>query len=385
MEVQAQYPSTAAPFNSNYPPRRVPRLAGVDAAPFVHINDAVAQLTSNPPGTFVQQHQAYADGAALLSGEPVSELTCNVSGSRKRPFLGCGVAHTKPQMNSQLHVHGEMAPLVKAAATAPGTCAEAASSVQASNNRIRLDDSAVASTSGRSPAVAPVVAPAISPLTKELAPQLYQQNLDVDSFIRLQNERIRSGLENARTRHNRALLSAIEQGVLRRLREKEAELDSATRHNTELEEKIRQLVSENQVWFNMARNNEATVSGLRATIEQVLLQNGAAALGAPTDHSEGCGESDCPPPGLPAEDAQSCCYEGMPAAAGDAKRVTAAAGENSRGLRVQNVCRVCRKREVMVLILPCRHLCLCRRCEPGLDACPVCNATKNSSLQVFMC
>jgi E3 ubiquitin-protein ligase BOI and related proteins len=37
-----------------------------------------------------------------------------------------------------------------------------------------------------------------------------------------------------------------------------------------------------------------------------------------------------------------------------------------------------------VLLLPCRHLCLCRACEAAVDTCPVCAATRNASLHVLL-
>lgn len=215
----------------------------------------------------------------------------------------------------------------------------------------------------------------------------------------VQNESIRSGLEGARKRHHRALLSVMEQRVMRRLREREAELESASRRNTELEDKVRQLAAENQIWFNVARNNEAIVSSLRATLDQVVLHNAtavvgrAAAAGGTTailsaqskEQREGFGESDCAVPILPAEDAQSCCHEGPWAAAAEAVRDTAATTDNPRDIQLPGACKACLEREASVLLLPCRHVCLCMQCDSSVGACPLCNAPKNASLQVFMC
>uniref|UniRef100_A0A0D3HMT1 RING-type domain-containing protein n=1 Tax=Oryza barthii TaxID=65489 RepID=A0A0D3HMT1_9ORYZ len=45
-------------------------------------------------------------------------------------------------------------------------------------------------------------------------------------------------------------------------------------------------------------------------------------------------------------------------------------------------CKSCGEGDATVLLLPCRHLCLCKACEPKLDACPVCLAAKNASVHI---
>lgn len=197
MEVQAQYPSSAVPFTPNYASRKVASVAGGAAASFLHNKDAVAQLGSLP-ATFLPLQQTFVDGAAMFSGEPESELTCNASGSRKRAFLDGGVAH--PVLHHDLqhqqkkrrlaHAPREVASLVKAApAPASGAWVGAPSSLQGSHDEIRLNDSAMASTSGRLPSEAPLppeTAPAIPPFMEDFVSQLFQQNIEVEAFVRLQ-------------------------------------------------------------------------------------------------------------------------------------------------------------------------------------------------------
>ena len=180
-----------------------------------------------------------------------------------------------------------------------------------------------------------------------------------------QNDRLRTVLEEARKRHCRALIMAMEEALIRKLKEKEVELENAARRNRELEEKIWQMTAENQMWFSIAKNNEALVSTLRLSLEQAIQNSGGeVAAGPPDCGEEGFGDSDC----VAAEDALSCCN--LP--------------ENNNERSAKRTCKVCGENEVSVLLLPCRHLCLCKQCEARLDACPLCSATKNASLQIFM-
>lgn len=184
---------------------------------------------------------------------------------------------------------------------------------------------------------------------------------------RLQNERLRCELEEMSNRHCRAIISACGQRAAKQLMEKEAGLQSAIRRNAELEEKVRLMSAENHLWFNMAKNNETIVSNLRTTLEQALL-DGAVHRNINDESLE-----------FPADDVQSCCHEADCAA--PAAVATAPALESRRA----KSCKVCGERDVCMLLLPCRHLSLCKVCESVTAACPICSATKNSSLEILMC
>lgn len=170
---------------------------------------------------------------------------------------------------------------------------------------------------------------------------------------------MRACLEEARRRHVRALVAAAERATAGRLRAAESALELARGRTAELEERLRQTIAEGQAWIGVARSHEAVAAGLRDTPDQLLIQSPSCAAQS----------GEC-------EDAQSCCFETTPACAddGDAASMASAAC----------CCKACGEGGACVLLLPCRHLCLCRACEGAVDTCPVCAATKNASFHVLL-
>ncbi|XP_062225527.1 probable BOI-related E3 ubiquitin-protein ligase 2 [Phragmites australis] len=218
----------------------------------------------------------------------------------------------------------------------------------------RAVGSGTASTSGR-------VANGAS-VSGGLLSRLCHQGVEIDALIRLESERMRAGLEEARRRHARALLAAEERAASGRLRAAEAELERALRRNTELEEKTRQMGAECLAWMGVARSHEAVAAGLRTTLDKLLQSPSAAAAAAAVGEGE-------------AEDAQSCCFEAPTAAD---------ANDDAAFKAMTSSCKACGGGEACVLLLPCRHMCLCRACEAAVGTCPVCATAKNTSLHVLL-
>ncbi|PWZ26651.1 putative BOI-related E3 ubiquitin-protein ligase 3 [Zea mays] len=279
-----------------------------------------------PPYAVEDQMRALKDYGVLLSAAQ-SELTCNVVGGGGAAAMPLPSRKRRRREDEHRHYNVNL-PL-------PGMGSLAA------------DPTAAASTSGRAPADA-----------------------QVDALVRAECEQLRAGLEAARARQRRALLTRAAASVLaRRAREAEARLEAARRRAAELDERVRLAAAEAQAWCGVARANEAVAAGMRATLDALLLRSSAvaaAAAGREGDSSE-------------PEDAQSrcsCCYVEDVEATGTAA-ATASPLWNGRW-----ACRACGEGEASVLLLPCRHMCLCKACEPRTDACPVCSGAKNASIHI---
>ena len=201
-------------------------------------------------------------------------------------------------------------------------------------------------------------------------------------------------LEEKRKRQARKIMEAIEVSVMKRLKVKEDEIEKIGKLNWALEEKVKSLCIENQIWRDLAQTNEATANALRSNLEQVLAQRGSAAA------VDDDGTTVCPAGAAAAvmDDAESCCgssdecddknldenvVEGWRTLAGGAqdKDMGCVSGNVGGGRRL---CRNCGNGESCVLILPCRHLCLCTVCGSTLHTCPICKSFKTASVNVNM-
>ncbi|KAK8522499.1 hypothetical protein V6N13_115466 [Hibiscus sabdariffa] len=198
--------------------------------------------------------------------------------------------------------------------------------------------------------------------------ELDRQKEEFDQYIKMQQEHLTKGLRDLKKRHTASFLAAVEKGIGMKLREKDVELETVNRKNRELVERIKQVTTEAQNWHYRAKYNESVVNALKTNLEQVISPSqGAEQLG-----KEGFGDSEV-------DDAASYVdpnnFLSIPVGGG-ARCVS--------GNHHSMVCRACKAKEVSVLLMPCRHLCLCKECDVLISACPVCQGMKTAGVQVYL-
>ncbi|CAH2080532.1 unnamed protein product, partial [Thlaspi arvense] len=173
-------------------------------------------------------------------------------------------------------------------------------------------------------------------------------------------ENLMKGLRDIRQRHVASFLTAIEKGITQKLREKDHEIENINHKNRELVERIKQVATEAQNWQYRAKYNESVVNVLKNNLQQAISQ------GAADQSKEGFGDSEV-------DDAASYIdpsnYLSLPLRPAKASII---------------FCRACKSKEVSILLMPCRHLCLCKDCDGLISVCPVCQQLKTASVQIFL-
>lgn len=199
-------------------------------------------------------------------------------------------------------------------------------------------------------------------LDDDISREVQRLDADMDRFIKAQSERLRQSiLEKVQAKQFEALAS-VEDKILRKIRDKEAEVETINKRNSELEDQIKQLAVEVGAWQQRAKYNESMINALKYNLEQVCAHQSK-------DFKEGCGDSEV-------DDTASCCN-------GGAVNLQLMLKEN-RQPKDLTACRVCKSSEACMLLLPCRHLCLCKECESKLSFCPLCQSSKILGMEIYM-
>ncbi|CAM0907026.1 unnamed protein product [Alopecurus aequalis] len=195
------------------------------------------------------------------------------------------------------------------------------------------------------------------------APHTQQQHtITVDNFLLNHASKMSEALAKQRQRYISLITSTMEDRTAKRLKVMDEEIKCIRGMNWALQEQIRNLNLEAQMWCDIAWSNEAAVNVLRGDLQ--------TALDAQAVNIHGIGDVD---------DASSCCWGDYHVDfCGDNKY------EVCKTAAVPRVgsCKGCGQGEAVVVLLPCRHLCVCVSCAATTRVCPACGCAKTGSINI---
>lgn len=220
------------------------------------------------------------------------------------------------------------------------------------------DDSSIV-TSSRSNTVLPVT------LSSRLFAQISKQQNEISDLLKIQTEQLRLVIEERTRLHSKTFLATVGEGLSRRLRARDMELERMSQKNMELEQKVNHLSLETQAWQSKAWSYDAMVSALRANLQQALMHQTRCQV-----KMEGFGESD--------NDASSPYVDEV------AAQQTRATPAMTSKAALQRACKKCKSKEVSILLLPCLHLCVCSECRDEIERCPACNFQICDRVEVYL-
>ncbi|WCJ28474.1 SBP (S-ribonuclease binding protein) family protein [Euphorbia peplus] len=182
----------------------------------------------------------------------------------------------------------------------------------------------------------------VSFLDADFTPQIHHfHQSEISDYV----QKVETELGERRSKQSRMIIASIQHQITKEIHQKDDEINRIRKLNWFLEERVKNLCVENQIWRDLAQTNEATANSLRNNLEQLLL--------AHVSQDTGGGE----------EDAESTC---------------GGAGESNG-----NKCKRCGEREESVVVMPCRHLCLCTLCGSSLfGTCPTCHSPITGSVHI---
>ncbi|KAI3720321.1 hypothetical protein L6452_21237 [Arctium lappa] len=222
-------------------------------------------------------------------------------------------------------------------------------------------NSSITSASGSMTAAPSIMSSFGDSVTNELD----RHNEELERFIMIQGENMLKGVKDIRQRHMASFLASIGKGIEKKIREKDIEIETINHKNKELVERIKQVANEAQNWHYRAKYNESMVNMLRTNLQQALAQGNEQQQQV----KEGFGDTDAEYDAVSSIDPNNCLN---------------APGKSRDESSSMMVCKACKAKEVSILVMPCRHLSLCKDCDRGLNVCPVCQIVKTVGVEVYM-
>ncbi|KAH9318244.1 hypothetical protein KI387_020013, partial [Taxus chinensis] len=157
-------------------------------------------------------------------------------------------------------------------------------------------------------------------LNEELNGELQRQASEMDQFLRIQGEHFRQAVEEKTQRLQMNMLACVEEAAMKKLKEKDMEVENMNKKNAELEEKMKHLSLEVNAWQYRAKCSENLINTLKFNLQQAYAQS--------RESKEGCGDSEV--------DDTASCFNGN---AGDFQALIC---KENKELKEQRTCRVCR-------------------------------------------
>lgn len=171
----------------------------------------------------------------------------------------------------------------------------------------------------------------------------------------MQNKNVNLELETQQEREAKFMLATVTSKFVKKVKTQSEQISRMAKQIMALQEKTKSLNAETQLWKDKANTAEITAMSLRKDFDKILGK--VSELNAPTKAV------------AVEEDAESCC--GSTDSGKNNQEVCQGTTRNT--VDRNRMCKECGERESSVLVLPCRHLCLCNVCGSSVKAtCPVC-------------
>ncbi|KAL3622021.1 hypothetical protein CASFOL_034217 [Castilleja foliolosa] len=181
-----------------------------------------------------------------------------------------------------------------------------------------------------------------------LATEIRSQSQQVNHMISAHTDILKQALDRMLERQQKSIHRAAEASATKKLQQKEAELRMKAAHINELEASAKHYKRESDRLYAKTNYLEKKMMSLKSRLEKAISERryGDAAR-------EGIGSTP--------EDSDK-----------------AVVGP------VRMDCQVCDRQLATVLMWPCRHVCVCKKCDVVTKSCPVCHWAKVTSFEVFL-